>query len=239
MMGIMVKDGIPLGIATSVPMLDLFFMRFSMAILTTVAFIMFSSLLDAYFFGFALVGYFFTSFLPVVLILFSFNHHFASTIVTIIRHYWFKSTANTVAKNVSLAFDDYRKAFKLVRHHYGILMMVILVSFLSQFALLVVPYIVLSMFEPYFMSDALYQFDAVTLVGLMAFANTILGIVPTIGSAGAAEFTFSSIFSTFIVGQDLFWATFIWRFFVFYLWLFIGLALLLFKPSPIDKKRNI
>ena len=39
MMGIMVKDGIPFGIATSVPMLDLFFMRFSMAIITTLAFV--------------------------------------------------------------------------------------------------------------------------------------------------------------------------------------------------------
>ena len=236
MMGIMVKDGIPFGIATSVPMLDLFFMRFSMAIITTLAFVIYSPLLDAYLFVFAIVGYFFTSFLPVVLILFSFNRRFASTVVTIIQQYWFKRTANAVAKKIDDAFDDYRKAFKLVRHHYGVMFVVIIVSFLSQIALLMVPYIVLGMFEPYFTTDALYSFDAATFVGLMAFANTILGVVPTIGSAGAAEFTFSSIFSTFITGQDLFWATFIWRFFVFYLWLLIGLGLLLFKPTPNDKK---
>jgi hypothetical protein len=239
MMGIMVKDGVPFGIATSVPMLDLFFMRFSMAIITTLAFVLYSQLLDAYLFVFALIGYFFTSFLPVVLILFSFNHRFALTIVTIIQQYWFKKTALAVAHKVHRAFDDYRNAFKLIRHHYGINIVVLLTSFLSQLALLSVPFIVLIMFQPKFEPSALYPFDVSTLIGLTAFANTILGVVPTIGSAGAAEFTFSSIFSTFIVGQDLFWATFIWRFFVFYLWLFIGLTLLLFKPSPIDKKRNI
>lgn len=231
MMGIMVKDGIPFGLATSVPMLDLFFMRFAMAILTTLAFILFGPLLDPYLFVFALVGYFFTSFLPVLLILFSFDQRFSLFVVSLIQQYWFKKTASNVAEKVESSFRLYREAFQLIKHHLIRVLVVLFSSFLSQIALLIIPYFVLAMFQPVFHDVLQYRFDPVTLTGLMTFANTILGVVPTIGSAGAAEFTFSSIFSSFIIGHDLFWATFIWRLFVFYLWLVIGLLTLILNQG--------
>ncbi len=231
MMGILHKEGVPFGLATSIPMLDLFFMRFAMALITTFAFIGVGPLLDPYLFVFALIGYFFTSFLPVVLILFSFHPQFSSLIVSLIRQYWFKRTAQKVALNVEEAFAMYRDAFFLFRKKIWSLLTVFFASVISQLSLLVIPYGILISFVPVFQSSPSIAFDLSTLIQFMAMTNTMLGVVPTIGSAGAAEFTFSAIFSTFVVGHELFWVTFIWRFFVFYGWLLLGVLLLILTPK--------
>ena len=236
MMGIMHKEGVPFAQATAIPMLDLFFMRFAMAILTTIAFFGIGNLLDPYLFVFALVGYFFTSFLPVVLILFSFHPSFSRFFVGLIRQYWFKRTAVSVAKKVEEAFSLYQHAFGYYKKKIGSLMAVFLSSVVSQLSLLIIPFFILSSFVPVFIGDNLPSFQWTQLVQLMAMTNTMLGVVPTIGSAGAAEFTFSAIFSRFVVGQELFWVTFIWRFFVFYGWLVLGLVVLILRGVLIRKK---
>jgi hypothetical protein len=87
-----------------------------------------------------------------------------------------------------------------------------------------------------FVGEDLASFQWTELIQLMAMTNTMLGVVPTIGSAGAAEFTFSAIFSRFVIGHDLFWVTFIWRFFVFYGWLILGLLILILRGVLIRKK---
>lgn len=236
MMGILHKEGIPFAQATSIPMLDLFFMRFSMAILTTFAFFGISELLDAYLFVFALVGYFFTSFLPVVLILFSFQPSFSRFFVALIRQYWFKKTALRVSKKVEEAFAMYQQAFSFYKKKVGSLLVVFLSSIVSQLSLLIIPFFILSSFFPLFVGEDLASFQWTELIQLMAMTNTMLGVVPTIGSAGAAEFTFSAIFSRFVIGHDLFWVTFIWRFFVFYGWLILGLLILILRGVLIRKK---
>jgi hypothetical protein len=57
---------------------------------------------------------------------------------------------------------------------------------------------------------------------MTALSNVILGIVPTLGSAGAAEFTFATVFSTFIKGTYLLWAILLWRVMLLYDWMLNG-----------------
>jgi len=62
----------------------------------------------------------------------------------------------------------------------------------------------------------------------MAISNVILGVVPTLGSAGAAEFTFATVFSIFLKGNFLLWAILLWRIMLFYVWLVIGVGISLY-----------
>lgn len=236
MMGILHKEGIPFGQATSTPMMDLFFMRFAMAILTTFAFFGIGDQLDPYLFVFALVGYFFTSFLPVILILFSFHRSFSTFFVSLVRQYWFKKTAQKVADQVALAFEQYQIGFTYYRKKIGSLLVVFFSSVLSQISLLLIPYFILTSFEPLFTLPTTGLLDWLETLQYMAMTNTMLGVVPTIGSAGAAEFTFSAIFSSYVTGHSLFWITFIWRFFVFYGWLLLGLVVLILHGILTQKK---
>jgi hypothetical protein len=79
------------------------------------------------------------------------------------------------------------------------------------------------------MADFPIAFTYIHVTAMVILATFILGTIPTIGSAGAAEFTFVSVFSIFLSGNYLFWTTFIWRFFVFYLWLLVGVLITTFQ----------
>jgi hypothetical protein len=77
-------------------------------------------------------------------------------------------------------------------------------------------------FSPSVFEVSPIEFSLGHVTMMMAISNVILGIVPTLGSAGAAEFTFATVFSTFLKGNYLLWAILLWRIMLFYIWLIIG-----------------
>ena len=224
-MGIMYKKNLPLGIATSAPMLDLLVMRFAMFIFVLIALIGYGYLVDPLIYLLAWIGFIFTCLIPVVMITASFHPFFSQLLIDVVT--WVVPTKKRPNFQVKLkeTLTQYRQAFLLVKNHPSILILVILFALISQFSLLAIPYFVIASFNLSIFAPSDFAFNLMHVLMMMAFANTILGTVPTLGSAGAAEFTFSTVFSTFISGNILFWATFLWRFLLFYLWLLIGIII--------------
>jgi glycosyltransferase involved in cell wall biosynthesis len=105
---------------------------------------------------------------------------------------------------------------------------VTLYSLLSQFSLLALPYFLMASFSTSVFEISPIEFNLVHVTMMTALSNVILGIVPTLGSAGAAEFTFATVFSTFLKGNYLLWAILLWRVMLFYIWLIIGVCISLY-----------
>jgi len=224
-MGIMYKKNLPLGIATSAPMLDLLVMRFAMFIFVLIALIGYGYLVDPLIYLLAWIGFIFTCLIPVVMITASFHPFFSQLLIDVVT--WVVPTKKRASFQAKLqeTLTQYRQAFLLVKNHPSILILVILFALISQFSLLAIPYFVIASFNLSMFAPSEFAFNLMHVLMMMAFANTILGTVPTLGSAGAAEFTFSTVFSTFISGNILFWATFLWRFLLFYFWLMMGMMI--------------
>lgn len=222
----MLKKNIPFGLAVAIPMIDLLFMRFAMTVIGAVALIRFGYLVDGYILFFSIIGYFITSILPMLMITFTINPKFETIILQLIEQYWpIKSRSKTVVQIQKIS-KSYRDAFAVFKDYPLELFQVILLSFISQIALLSIPFFVMISFDFYpLITDTTIAFNYLHVTAMVTIATVILGTIPTIGSAGAAEFTFVSVFSIFLSGNYLFWTTFIWRFFVFYLWLFVGIII--------------
>lgn len=222
----MLKKNIPFGLAVAIPMIDLLFMRFAMTIIGAIALIRFGYLVDGYILFFSIIGYFITSILPMLMITFTINPKFETIILQFIEQYWpIKSRSKTVVK-IQKFSKSYRDAFAVFKEHPFELFQVFLLSMMSQIALLSIPFFVMMSFDFFpLMPETTLDFNYLHITAMVTIATVILGTIPTIGSAGAAEFTFVSVFSIFLSGNYLFWTTFIWRFFVFYLWLFVGIII--------------
>lgn len=222
----MLKKNIPFGLAVAIPMIDLLFMRLAMTIIGAIALLRFGHLVSGYILFFSVIGYFITSILPILMIGFTISTKFETIILQFIEQYWpIKSRSKTVTKIQKIS-KNYRDAFAVFKEHPLELFQVILLSFISQMALLSIPFFVMISFDFYpWISDPSIEFNYLHVTAMVTIATVILGTIPTIGSAGAAEFTFVSVFSIFLSGNYLFWTTFIWRFFVFYLWLFVGILI--------------
>ena len=219
----MLKKNIPFGLAVATPMIDLLFMRVAMTVIGAIALLNFGHLVDGYILFFSVIGYFFTSILPILMIIFTISPKFEMLIVQLIEQYWPLKTRHKTVLKIQTISKSYRDAFAVFKAYPFELFQVVLLSFMSQIALLSIPYFVMMSFNfSPSIEDTSIVFNYLNITAMVTIATVILGTIPTIGSAGAAEFTFVSVFSIFLSGNYLFWTTFIWRFFVFYLWLFIG-----------------
>lgn len=110
---------------------------------------------------------------------------------------------------------QYATGIKVILKEKGLFFKMLLLSMAYYFCLLTIPYFVLSAFG--------------AEIGFFAcFATTTavtaaVYFIPTPGNAGAAEGTFYSVFSVLPVAGYVFWAMLLWRFFVYYLWLLLGI----------------
>jgi uncharacterized protein (TIRG00374 family) len=229
LMGIMYQKKVPVGLATSAPMLDLLMMRIAMVVFVLIALLGFGHLVDPLIYAFAWVGFIITCLVPVVMIFSSIHYRFSQILVALIGWIWPKKSRKLILQKIVLTLRNYREAFQMYRHEPFKLLGVAFFAFLSQFALLAIPYFIMASFSINLTNELTPSLSLLNVVMMMAIANTILGTIPTLGSAGAAEFTFATVFSIFMTGNILFWAIFLWRFFLFYLWLIMGLLITFFQ----------
>lgn len=238
---LMLKKNIPFGLATAIPMIDLLLMRLAMTFIGAFALIRYGHLVDNYILFFSILGYFITSVLPILIILFTFNASFEKLILQLIDQYWPPKTKEKTIKNLQRFIQNYRLSFQIFKQNPWTLIQIFVYSFVSQLALVSIPYFVMLSFNfSPSMTDLPIAFTFTHVTAMVIIATFILGTIPTIGSAGAAEFTFVSVFSIFLSGNYLFWTTFIWRFFVFYLWLVVGVFITTFQGvfAKREKKRH-
>ncbi|MFZ9782068.1 MAG: lysylphosphatidylglycerol synthase domain-containing protein, partial [Bacilli bacterium] len=84
LMGVMHQKKVPVGLATSAPMIDLLMMRFAMFVFVTIALVGFGDFVDPLIYAFAWVGFIVTCLIPVVMILASSHHRFRQLLVDMV-----------------------------------------------------------------------------------------------------------------------------------------------------------
>lgn len=165
------------------------------------------------------IGLLVNGFMPLVILAATFLPKTTEEIMTIGIKFLHKihiikdrEAATEKAKN---SVRQYASGIKVVLKEDGLFFKMLLLSMVYYFCLLTIPYFVLSAFG--------------AEIGFFAcFATTTavtaaVYFIPTPGNAGAAEGTFYSVFSVLPVAGYVFWAMLLWRFFVYYLWLLLGI----------------
>jgi len=220
------RKKIPFSLATFVPMIDLFAMRLSMLIIGLSAIIFFPNVVVPWVRIGACIGILFSCFLPVFSIAMSWFPIFERVIVSLLSALKFLKRRNQYISTIKDAFFKYRSAFTYFKTMKKRVVVVFILAMISQLALLSIPFFILKAYPTTLtFNDLNVPFTYSNSVAMVAYASIAAAFVPTVGNAGAIEFSFSTVFASFLEAQYLFWALFAWRFFTFYIFLLLGLAL--------------
>lgn len=220
------KKNIPFGLATFIPMIDLFTMRLAMLVLGLITVIFFPGVVVPWVRITAYVGLFFSCFLPVVSIAMSWFPIFERIIVSFLKRLTFLKRQKNYINITQEAFRKYRMAFTYFKGLKKEVFIVFVLALASQLALLSIPFFILKAYPTTAILDALsIDLNYPNTVAMVAYASIAVAIIPTVGNAGAIEFSFSTVFASFMEGRYLFWAMFAWRFLTFYAFLLLGLVL--------------
>jgi 1,2-diacylglycerol 3-alpha-glucosyltransferase len=225
-MVLMHKKNIPLGLATFVPMVDLFSMRFAMMVLGIVFFILFPNIVSPWIAILAYIGLFITCFLPSLWIAFSWYPPFEKIVLALLSKLRFLKRREQYQKVISSTFEKYRESFAHLKGSKRAFVLVIVLAIISQLAVVSVPFFILKAYPV--ISGPSISFNYFNTVALCLYATISVAFIPTIGNAGAIEFTFQNVFSMFMVDLYLFWAMLAWRFITFYLFLLLGLLTVIY-----------
>jgi uncharacterized membrane protein YbhN (UPF0104 family) len=149
----------------------------------------------------------------------------------------FPKKKDKMETSLTTMFFHYRQSFKEFRNQLIPMIKVTIFSLMSQFSLLALPFFIMASFSSSLFELSQIEFSLVNITMMMAISDAIFGIVPTLGGAGVAEFTFATVFSIFLKGNYLLWAILLWRFMLFYIWLLIGAGISLYL-ALFEKNKN-
>lgn len=237
LIGLMYQKGVSIGKATSTVMIDLLLMRLSMSFIALIALIFFADLINPTLLIFAWIGFGFTCLFPLIIVASSLSKPIEQFILNLVK-ILFPNKYLIWNPTISLSLIQYRKAFDTYRHEINKILMVLFYSFTSQLALLSISFLILNTFPQSNFENLNISFNFLDVLMMMALANVVLGVAPTLGSAGAAEFTFTTVFSVFMTGQFLVIAIFLWRFLLFYSWLILGVSLTILDELKLRRRHR-
>ncbi len=171
-------------------------------------------------------------FLPVMVLLFvlfpKFSHKLASLFISIgFKIRIVKDKEKAMAKAYKTV-DDFRASFKIMSHkplNFIALIVLCIAEVLLRFAL---PFFVMKMFSAFGAGDGGFQ-TLISVMALNVYATQSVAIIPTPGNSGAIESTGTIAFSAFITGSVLSWSVFAWRLSVYYIYIIIGLGIIVFE----------
>lgn len=116
-------------------------------------------------------------------------------------------------KKVEREVREYSNSLKNIFKTRGLLVKILILSVVYNFAIVAIPYFVLKAFGG--------DVDFVKCLATTVAVTAAVYFVPTPGNSGAAEGTFYAVFSSLSTGY-IFWAMLVWRFFTFYIYIIIG-----------------
>ena len=215
----MAKKGVPSAGSAAIPLIGFTSMQFAFIILALVAFISYGWKMQINLIKItSIVGLAFYSFVPVVILLFTFFESWMDKLMHGVAVLLFKvklihDTEETYLKwkkNVS----SYAVVTKQTITDVPLCIVIMLLALVYQGGICSLPYFIVTAFGGNM--DFIYCF-----VTTLSIYSTIT-FIPTPGNAGAAEGSFYAIFSVLTTGYT-FWAMMTWRFFVFYLYIILGL----------------
>lgn len=248
------KAGLTGGQAGALPIISFFLSRFGFTLLCLIAFIFFPArnVSD----GIRIMAYIgcgITFIVPLCIILVSFFPKFiygvSKNFVIFLHKIHLVKNVDIVNEKLENVLNSYSSSIMEFKDHKFSIIISLILSILYHLVLCSIPYFVvkssigygIQVIDPYF-----NYLDCVSL-GLYAYASVTF--IPTPGTAGAAEFSFSSIFKQFITGGFLVYGMLYWRFIVFYFIIIVGLIITIISnlskkrlkihPIPIDDRKEV
>lgn len=213
------KHGLSNGNASAIPIAGFFGLQISFVLIAVVCFILNPCVTDIVALRIAAyVGLIAYLAVPTVMLLFSLWPNKVGPLIMKLVGFLGKirviKNPDQAKKKTENSLEEYRTSILLIWNKKALPAIVMLCSVIYQVALMSIPFFVLKAF-----GGTSSWFDAFTM-SLYVYAS--ITIIPTPGNSGAAEGAFYALFSS-LQPVFLFWAMLVWRFFVFYAMLILGL----------------
>ncbi|MBQ3572375.1 MAG: flippase-like domain-containing protein, partial [Clostridia bacterium] len=222
------KKGLPIGIASGVPLVSY--------ALNKIAYV-FVSLIALMIYGFGevsifikilcLVGLSVNLIIPTAIVMFALMPRFSSAIARLIskigkklhlvknqQEFYEKMTGN---------FTEYAECIKYFLHKSKISIIVGFICSIAYFvAIYSLPYFTIRM-------SGVHDVNWGRIFTYCVICYASITLLPTPGGSGGAELSFRSIFESYLSGGILFWSMLSWRIFSYYIYIFLGLGLIIYQ----------
>ena len=227
------NSGLPAGVSTSIPVFGMMAGQLGFIIIAVLCFLFGSASIDnAVLIGTACFGLIFYAFWPVTILIATFLPKATAELIGIVvkflaKIHIVKNQKATIAK-VEFEVNEYAKCVRRILKTRGLFLKTLLLSVAFNTLIAMIPFFVLTAFG----GDVDFLPCFVTTVAV----TSAVYFVPTPGNAGAAEGAFFVVFSALSTGY-VFWAMLVWRFFSYYIYILIGLAI--YFVMHLEKKRGM
>lgn len=185
----------------------------------------------------AITGIAFNTILPLGVLFFSilpnFGKGLARFVTKVLKALRFVKDPEKFEEKAVRTLTEYADCIRFFFSKYGIATLCsFLFAFVYQFAVYSMPYFVMKF-------CGVSDLDYFQLLDLCIICYCAMTIFPTPGNSGAAEISFHSIFSTYLVsGGILFWGIMTWRLVSFYSFIIAGLILMLCEKIISVKRKK-
>ena len=176
----------------------------------------------------AWVGVFVNLALPMMVLMFVLFPKFSQKIASFVIFLGFKlkivkDREKAMAKALNTV-NEFRASFKIMSHkplNFIALIALCITEVLLRYAL---PFFIMMIFA----HDKVGFADIITITALNVYATQSVTIAPTPGNSGFIESTGTIAFSAFVTGSVLSWSVFAWRLSVYYIYIIVGMGILIF-----------
>lgn len=213
---------IPIGHATSLPIINFFITQLSFFCLCVVDFIFFPANVSRGVSIMAYAGAFFYMIVPILAVLFSLMPRLIERVLGFVvkigaKMHLIKNPEKKLNKWKENVLE-YKNVFRLFYKNILIMLLVFIFSVVQVIVLHSIPYFVLR-------ACGVNNVDWWSITVMTTYIYAAITFIPTPGNSGAAEGTFYALFA--VLGGYLFWGMLLWRFAVFYITILLGLAFIL------------
>lgn len=179
----------------------------------------------------AWVGLVVNMFLPLMIVLFAvlpkFARALASFVVGIGAKLKIVKDKDATMGKAEKVVSDFSSGFKIMSKKPLNLIALLLCCVTEVFLTFAFPYFVMRSFNA-LPADGGYKVFFI-IMALNVFSTQAVAVIPTPGNSGAIEGVVSKAFLSIAITSTLSWAIFSWRFAVYYIYIIIGLGLLVFE----------
>ncbi|MCH5179700.1 MAG: flippase-like domain-containing protein [Erysipelotrichales bacterium] len=218
------KGGVPGAESMYLPTASFFLNQFAFLILCIVAFIFKSGLISdqPVFLIMAYIGAAFSIVLPTLIFVISFMPKLRAKIIKLCVRVSFKlkfvKNKGAATRKANKLVNDYKRSLFVLAKSKLTLLIITFLSFVYQLALCSIPYFVIRA-----CGVTVNYFDSLCIC---IFVYAAISFIPTPGNSGAAEVSFSILFTMLhgLAGVSSYWAMAYWRFCCYFLGVLLGMC---------------
>lgn len=214
------KRGIKKGYDTIIPIIGMITTQLGFLIVAILSFLFFGNRVESSVLGLGILGLIFYAIFPALIFLATFCPNILTNIISAFvkffhRLHIIKNEQATIEKTTS-TINNYAKCVKDILQKPKLALAVLGLSVVFQICITILPFFIITAFGG--------KIEFFTCFATILAVTSAVYIFPTPGNTGAAEISFASVFSSLTAGY-IFWAMLFWRFFTFYVYIIMGVAI--------------